>query len=741
MKNSLVVFIALLLSTIKALAVDTSTLFVHKINDGKMFQEFGIPSTGIIRQGEVLKFLIDRRDTKKPEIYYINSNYCGSKTCKGTLPEAQFHYDFAKKVLKKFSFSKNDFTENAYSTTTMAERLFYDGRIQKFTITQNGIEKNYYGVRFIERDLANQEMIQFALEMVNGSLKTSDGSLAFMINGIAQKVDQIAQWAQEKNIPLLTMEELLSGVDFIGLNPGVAYGFVRYAPKDPDDLEAYEIPVFEEMPLDLSVVAGTISTQYQDTGSHINLKSKERGTPNMVLRDPKKIAELRALDGMPIKLTVEHENFEIVASDKVTVINEYNKKLPKKWQKPSYVLEKNLIHFDDMCIKSAKDCLDKAKAYGGKVSGLGFLAHKTVIGMGSPLQKKMGYRLNPLGFGVPLTVYKDFIEHNKKLNPAFKSDLEKLINSEMSKEGLTPLPTAEKKALILKIREHFLKAEIPKESYVQIYNELGELKKRVATQYPGVELNKLKIRSSANTEDVEGFNGAGLHDSFSAKIDKSTANDFNLPCKMEMENDEDTGLNEEDVKPKSIACAIKADFASLWTLRAVRERSFKRFDHSEALMGLSVQPSYKFRKGIDIVANSVLITRVMGTESVYGHQLSTQLGNGLVTNPALGTRAELAVIAFAYNIDSVGINILQYAKPHADKPALSDTVMSQEQMILHSEIAKAVETPYCEAKPGYYVDCKTVGNSVKKKFALDMEFKTYSNGEILVKQARLYSGK
>ena len=40
----------------------------------------------------------------------------------------------------------------------------------------------------------------------------------------------------------------------------------------------------DELPLDLSVVAGTITRVFQDVTSHVNLKSKERGTPNMVLR-------------------------------------------------------------------------------------------------------------------------------------------------------------------------------------------------------------------------------------------------------------------------------------------------------------------------------------------------------------------------------------------------------------------------------------------------------------------------
>ncbi len=40
--------------------------------------------------------------------------------------------------------------------------MFFDGRIQEFTINENGKETSYYGIRFIERDLINAEMIQHA---------------------------------------------------------------------------------------------------------------------------------------------------------------------------------------------------------------------------------------------------------------------------------------------------------------------------------------------------------------------------------------------------------------------------------------------------------------------------------------------------------------------------------------------------------------------------------------------------
>ena len=188
---------------------------------------------------------------------------------------------------------------------------------------------------------------------------------------------------------------------------------------------------------------------------------------------------------------------------------------------------------------------------------------------------------------------------------------------------------------------------------------------------------------------------------------------------------------------------MKATYASLWNLRAVRERSFKKFDHQSASMGLSIQTAYKFRKGIKIKANSVLVTRVLGTESVYGQQLSTQVKNGLVTNPLPDTKSELAIISFDANGKNFGINLLQFAKPTTGEPPLTSMILPKDEMLKVSEIAREVEIKYCQAIPKYFAghDCKYVINSQSKALALDMEFKQFDNGEILIKQVRTFSGR
>lgn len=720
--------------------ITKAVLSVSKVLSMDDFTALSIESQGVVRKGRVLKFLIDNRNSAKPEIHYLNANYCPKPSCSSPPAEAIFHYDYAVKKLANFHMSKDAYNDATYFSTTLSERKFFDGRLQEMIITLNGQEVSFFAALFIERDLIHEELVSHMMNVVANSF-IPGAPLAFVINSQKQTVDTVKAELTAKNISVYTMEQILSNVNFIALNPGTAHGFLRVFPQNPEDIEPYEIPVFSELPLELAVVAGAITTTYQDVGSHVNLKSKERGTPNMVIRNVDEIARLRELDGKPVKLDVTYQGYSIDLSTPEAVMQAYAEKTKGPWQVPSYVAEENIVNYETMCRSGRpRDCLRLARKYGGKVSGVGFLNHPRVAGMGGDLQKKFGYRITPYGLGLPLLYYKEFVKHNSDKNPEFKASLEKLISSEMSANGQTPLPTADKKLLIEKVKQLFLNGEIPPARYAQVVAQVKELKTLVDREN-SVSLEKVKVRSSANTEDIKGFNGAGLHDSYSAKLNKLDQQELN--CRYEKDIDGDTGLEEMDIKPKNLGCAIKAAYASLWNLTAVRERSFKKFDHSQASMGISLQPEYKFR-GHKIAANSVLVTRVIGTQAVYGQQLSTQLGNGLVTNPVANTKAELATITFDASAEHIAINILQYAKPFPTQPPRTTTVMSEKNMLLHSEIARHVEIKYCESVDDYTAPgqkCTAVVNSVSKPYALDFEFKLFDDEQILVKQVRSFHGK
>ena len=105
---------------------------------------------------------------------------------------------------------------------------------------------------------------------------------------------------------------------YLPLNPGEAWGYLRIFPRGPRrPARPTDIPVFDELPLDLSVVAGVLTRAFQDTNSHVNLKSKERGTPNMVLRDAgPDHPRLAPFADQPVHLVVARRRLHARADDR-----------------------------------------------------------------------------------------------------------------------------------------------------------------------------------------------------------------------------------------------------------------------------------------------------------------------------------------------------------------------------------------------------------------------------------------
>jgi phosphoenolpyruvate synthase/pyruvate phosphate dikinase len=198
-----------------------------------------------------------------------------------------------------------------------------------------------------------------------------------------------------------------------------------------------------------------------------------------------------------------------------------------------------------------------------------------------------------------------------------------------------------------------------------------------------------------------------------------------------------------EIKPKTIICAIKGVYASIFNHRAIAERSYRGFDHETAMMGIAIVPSYKSNAS-QIIANSVLITRVLNTSTVYGYQMATQKGNNLATNPIPGTISEMSVIAFQVDQEiTPTITVQRYAKvdPAQGATHLTTRLLPDDIMFKIQRVGRTIEEEYCRAKKDYYAKCNYVSNSAKKERSLDMEVKIYSDKRILFKQFREFSGK
>ncbi|MEM1031085.1 MAG: PEP/pyruvate-binding domain-containing protein [Myxococcota bacterium] len=678
------------------------------------FEAMAYRDGGLLTPGRVLKFLIDNRDPARPRVAFMNSNY---RDADGTKPDAaRFHRHFGARVLPDFDETRASFTAATYDTH---DKRYIAGAIQTYFV--DGATEPLYGIQFWPEDVIRGDAIVRAVRIVRTQFRIGDANLAFVATGSQQVIGEAASDLEALGVAARTLDEVLGAVDFIPLNRGEAWGFLRMYPADPEALSVLDIPVFRQLPLDLTVVAGTITKAYQDPTSHVNLKSKERGTPNMVLRSAgPDHPRLAPFVDRPIHLVVEVEGYRVAAATEAEVRARLDDRRRRPWRALPYEPTRELAASADMCPQRAATCLELTARYGGKAAMLGFLTSATVLGRttdAGSMSAKMGYDLVPRGFAVPFSSYRDFVAHPPN------ADLREALDTLIDREKRGVLESKARRALAEDVRRAFHRAAFPPGMVAGVAARAREV-------LPGVK--KIKVRSSANAEDQPQFDGAGLYQSFSANLDKPEPTDD--VCRAAKD-----GVKLK-MKPKTLGCAIKGVFASLWNKRAIEERSFARLDHADAVMGLAIVPKYDLEA--PIAANSVVVTRVMNSRNVYGYTFATQVGNGLVTNPAPGTLAETIIAAFTMPREAASFVVTRHATPVADRPPRARPVMDEPHLRQLLAITRHAEEQYCEAREDYYPhDCRYAPADPDKARALDFELKLLENGRFICKQMREFSGR
>lgn len=694
----------------------STKLFVRSISSAKTYESVAVEGGGFGQAGRTMKFLIDGREKGNEAPYFINGNFKVS----GKVPDyAKYHYLFGRRAVGV----TEDNTAFNDATYFAADKRYFAGTIQTYSLS--GQTAPLYAFQFYPDDvIAEGEIVRAARALVS-SFRIPKARFAFVATGPQQTTTSVKAELTALGVETTTLDALLGSVRYFPMNAGEAWGTLRIFPKDYGELRATDIPVFDELPLDLSVVAGTITRTYQDATSHVNLKSKERGTPNMVLRDASPTtAELAPFADKPVHLVVGKQGFLLEPTTKEIVEKKLSERLAKPWVPLRVVDESRLMSYDDMCPKKSGDCMALVPRFGGKSVGLGFLANKDVMGRAAQsgtFSQRVGYDMTPRGFGVPVADYRAFVAlpGNEELRAA----IDALIAGE-KKGALSP---NERRATIEKVQRLVLVAKLDPE-------RLAAIRAQLAVVLPGI--NKIKIRSSSNAEDVPGFDGAGLYDSYAAKVD--TAEPADGVCVTEPDPEAPT---KSKIKPKSVGCIIKGVYASLWNRRAVEERTFARVDHATSGMGLSVVPVYDSED--DIAANAVVVTRAINADGLLAYTVSSQRENNLVTNPDPGTLAETSLATFAAANRPPRFTVARYATPVAGGPQLTLPVLPEAKMKEIVEAAKKVEIAYCRAVPAYYPggDCRSVWLDGEKPAALDMELKVLANGHLILKQNREFHGR
>jgi len=344
----------------------------------------------------------------------------------------------------------------------------------------------------------------------------------------------------KRGVKTVTNDEIYKAADFQAFNKGKAVGTLRVVPVGTPfeslAFDRHDIVLLQESYPDITPVAGIIATQFSTPLSHVNLRAGAWGIPNA--GDKKARAKFEKLDGKTVYFEVTDTNIVVREATETERKELENKVYQAKHVNlpPANVLTRRLAMLTRI---RAKDVI----TYGTKTSNLGEIVTANVDGVRVPA-----------GFGVPFAYY---VEHIKSAGIDKKIDA-MLADPKFGKDAQW------RKAALEQIRQAIVDAPVDPATLDMIY-------KRIRIKLGG---RGVFVRSSSNSEDLPGFNGAGLYDSVGNVVGK-----------------------------KPLADALRKVWASLWNLRAVEERSAFGVDHRQAFMSVLVQV------GVNATAAGVLVTR------------------------------------------------------------------------------------------------------------------------------------
>ncbi|NVB83740.1 MAG: pyruvate, phosphate dikinase [Kofleriaceae bacterium] len=351
---------------------------------------------------------------------------------------------------------------------------------------------------------------------------------------------KVAVEVKKRGLATITNDEIYNAAEFQAFHKGKAVGKLKIVPVGTPfeslTFDRHDIVLLQESYPDITPVAGIIATQFSTPLSHVNLRAGAWGIPNA--GDKKAREKYGKLDGKVVYLEVTDTAITLREATAAEV-----KQLEDKIYSTKHVelpqADTTTPRLPMLTRIRAKDVL----RYGTKTSNLGEIVTANLEGV----------RVPP-GFGVPFFYYVQHIQ---------QAGLDKKIDA-MLADPKWKTDAAWRKATLETLRKAIVDAPVDPAALDVIY-------KRVRIKLGG---KGVFVRSSSNSEDLPGFNGAGLYDTVGNVVGK-----------------------------KALGDALKTVWASLWNLRAVEERTAFGIDHKQAYMGVLVQV------GVSATAAGVLVTK------------------------------------------------------------------------------------------------------------------------------------
>lgn len=427
--------------------------FAAEVKDEAMWRALASrPGTEHMARTEVVKVILDRSDDR---IYFLESN------------RWPIHFFFAQRFLDKPGLKVQEQTAFNVAQYKRDDRRFVLGSLTHFLDGDRWVYNLFAGDTLpIERTAEAFRKVQ---AKVYFGAKLAYRPVPPEHERNIEKVRAL--------VPVLTTDDLFGNLRYQPLELGEAFGYLRVVPKgkafDPHALRPYDIVVLGEQPDDIPVVSGVVTDNLQAPLGHINVLCHNRKTPNMALRDASESAEVKALEGKIVRLSVAPQGYKLEAATQQQAEASWSAKRPKKGFTPERneravgvpVLAE--LHRSDVAL------------VGAKTAQLAFTAGLLPKGA------------TPRAFALPMYDYVRFMKENK---------LEEKLASLLADPGFQRDPEVRHKALDA-LRDDMMKGTVSADT-------LGRLTARIRQILPK---GKVRFRSSTNAEDLPGFNGAGLY--------------------------------------------------------------------------------------------------------------------------------------------------------------------------------------------------------------------------------------
>ncbi len=474
----------------------------------------------------------------------------------------------------------------------------------------------------------------------------------------------------EQKHKVFTSDELFSNQTYQPIYLGKANGILKFI--DADSLKqnnnyANNILILNGNSNEIPVCKAVITNQFQTPLSHICLLTAGRKTPCAAQKDIFSIDSLKRFNNKLVEIIVDENKVSIKLTDHLSNVSA--KKVAKKIKLLSDTSIKYIAGLLNLSYK-------QKNIYGSKACNLAEL-------------KKIKFREKLLStpenaFAIPFYYYAKHINNSVagKLIKEFLQDTLVLKNDSLIEISL--------KKIRREIKNSPINPNLLKDVTVLCNQKFGK--------------NKVRFRSSSNCEDDAGFNGAGLYTSATGIVGDTS---------------------------KKIESAIKKVWASLWSVRAFKERAFFNIAHETVYMAVLVHPAFE-----NEIVNGVAVTKNLYRDYEVGFVINLQKGEEEVVAPKTGTICEQLI---SYMNTEWG----DFYNKNSSADWLSFSTLSPKQSLLSSEELEQLTLQLESIKKHFYKLYKLWPAKEYKYFAMDVEFKLIEMPDkkrvFLFKQARPYN--